>query len=165
MNFKFETLEKSHNRKAFSCGEALLDRYFYEQVTQDIKRRVTSCFVAVQDDVIAGFYTLASASIPMIELPEDLARRLPRYPVLPAIRIGRLAVDLEFQKQGVGSMLLIDAMHRALRAEAANYSVLVDAKNELAVAFYKHHGFISFASKKNVLFLPLATAKNLLQRR
>ena len=163
MTFRFEALDKRHNRDTFVCGEPALDRYFREQVTQDIKRRVTSCFVALQGETIAGFYTIASSSIPVMDLPEDIAKRLPRYPVLPAIRIGRLAVNSTFQKQGVGGLLLIDAMRRALRAEQANYTLVVDAKNDKAVKFYQHHGFTSLASNSRILILPLATAEKLLQ--
>lgn len=161
--FSLELLNKSHNRKNFSCGESALDRYFYEQVTQDIKRRITNCFVCVQDEKIAGFYTIASSSIPINDLPDELTKKLPRYPVVPAILIGRLAVDLQYQKQGIGSLLLIDVFKRSLHSDIANYAVLVDAKNESAIYFYRHHGFISFAHKENMLFLPLSTvAKKLI---
>ena len=157
MKFRIEQLG-SYSRNDFSCGEAALNRYFREQVTQDIKRHITNCFIALQGDVIAGFYTIASASIPVTDLPEDITRKLPRYPTLPAIRIGRLAVDGQFQKQGVGGLLIVDAVQRALRADAANFTLLVDAKNDGAVAFYQHHGFMSLASQPRTLFLPLATA-------
>jgi GNAT superfamily N-acetyltransferase len=137
-----------------------LDRYFHQQVTQDIRRRVTNCFVALDSGgaVIAGYYTLASGSIPTSELPAELARRLPRYPTLPAVRIGRLAVDLRFRRQGVGRLLLWDAASRALQADQANFTLLVDAKDDDAAKFYRHYGFIPFASAPRVLFLPLATA-------
>jgi ribosomal protein S18 acetylase RimI-like enzyme len=161
---RFEALG-AHDRRAFSSGIAELDRYFHQQVTQDIRRRVTSCFVAVTaDDAIAGYYTLASGSIPIAELPPELARRLPRYPTLPAVRIGRLAVDAKFRGQGFGRLLLWDATLRALRAEQANFTLLVDAKDDAAVAFYRHHGFVSFATAPRVLFLPLATAAKILDR-
>jgi ribosomal protein S18 acetylase RimI-like enzyme len=162
---RFEALA-AHDRSAFSSGVAELDRYFHQQVTQDIRRRVTSCFVAVtaDDNVIAGYYTLASGSIPIAELPPELARRLPRYPTLPAVRIGRLAVDTRFRGQGFGRLLLWDATLRALRAEQANFTLLVDAKNDAAVAFYRHHGFVPFATAPRVLFLPLATAAKILDR-
>jgi ribosomal protein S18 acetylase RimI-like enzyme len=156
---RFEPLAAHHDRRAFSCGVAELDRYFYQQVTQDIRRRVTNCFVAIApDDVIAGYYTLASASIPTNELPTDLARRLPRYPTLPAVRIGRLAVDLRFRGQGFGRLLLLDAANRALHADQANFTLLVDAKDDRAVEFYRHYGFIPFTTAPRVLFLPLTTA-------
>jgi ribosomal protein S18 acetylase RimI-like enzyme len=162
---RFEPLTAHHDRRAFSCGVTELDRYFHQQVTQDIRRRVTSCFVAVTgDDAIAGYYTLASGSIPITELPPDLARRLPRYPTLPAVRIGRLAVDVRFHGQGFGRLLLWDATVRALRAEQANFTLLVDAKDDAAVEFYRHHGFVSFATAPRVLFLPLATAAKILDR-
>jgi GNAT superfamily N-acetyltransferase len=171
------------DRSGFDCGEPALDRYFREQASQDMRRRIANCFVALaaegmaeavdgeegpgvqgrmDSSAVAGFYTLASASIPVRDLPEDLARRLPRYPVLPAIRIGRLAVDRRFQGQGIGSVLLIDAMQRALRADAAGFTLLVDAKHEQAAAFYRHHGFTDLDSRPGTLFLPLATAGRLL---
>jgi ribosomal protein S18 acetylase RimI-like enzyme len=155
-------LDDRLERGGFSCGENALDRYFRELVSQDVKRRVASCFVARHGTSVAGFYTLACASIPVLELPEGIIRRLPRYPALPAIRIGRLAVSTAFQGQGIGSVLLVDAMRRALRAEVAGFTLLVDAKSEHAAAFYEHHGFARLASQPGVLFLPLATAEKIL---
>jgi ribosomal protein S18 acetylase RimI-like enzyme len=162
---RFELLAAHHNRRAFSCGVPELDRYFHEQVTQDIRRRVTNCFLAITPDgAIAGYYTLASGSIPTSELPADLARRLPRYPTLPAVRIGRLAVDLRYRGQGFGRILLWDAAARAMQADQANFTLLVDAKDDRAVEFYRHHGFIHFVTAPRVLFLPLATAEKALDR-
>ena len=162
---RFEALAAHHDRRAFSCGVGELDRYFHQQVTQDIRRRVTSCFLAIApDEVIAGYYTLASAAIAVTELPPDLARRLPRYPTLPAVRIGRLAVDAKFRGQGLGRLLLWDAALRALRAEQANFTLLVDAKDDAAAGFYRHHGFVPFATAPRILFLPLATAAKILDR-
>jgi GNAT superfamily N-acetyltransferase len=161
---RIEALAAHHDRHAFSCGDPDLDRYFQQQVTQDIRRRVTNCYVATAgDDSVSGYYTLASGDVPAAELPIELARRLPRYPTLPAVRIGRLAVDLRFAGQGFGRLLLWDAIARALRSEQANFSVLVDAKNNEAAAFYCHHGFIPFATAPMVLFLPLATAAKILR--
>jgi GNAT superfamily N-acetyltransferase len=162
--WRFEPLDAHHSRPSFDCGVAELDRYFHQQVTQDIRRKVTSCFVAIADDgSIAGYYSLASASIPIGDLPLELARRLPRYPTLPAARIGRLAVDLRFRGRGLGGLLLIDAARRALRAEQANFSLLVDAKDDTAAAFYRHHGFLAFAGNPRMLFLPLATVARMLE--
>jgi ribosomal protein S18 acetylase RimI-like enzyme len=162
---RFEALAPTHDRRSFSCGVAELDRYFHQQVTQDIRRRITSCFVGIAEGaVIAGYYTLASASIPAAEIPADLARRLPRYPTLPAVRIGRLAVDAKYRGQGLGRALLWDAAARALRAEQANFSLLVDAKDDTAVEFYRHFGFEPFITAPRILFLPLATAAQVIEQ-
>ena len=157
--FRVEPLAAEHDRRAFSCGEPALDVYFQTQVTQDIRRHITNCFVAIEvaTDALAGFYTLAAASIPVHELPVELTKRLPRYPVLPAVRIGRLAVDKRFQGRKLGGALLADAAARALAAAPASLTLLVDAKNAAAVAFYEHHGFLRLASQPQSLFLPLAT--------
>ncbi|HEV2334301.1 MAG TPA: GNAT family N-acetyltransferase [Stellaceae bacterium] len=163
--YRCEALGAQHDRRSFACGVAELDRYFHQQVTQDIRRRMTSCFVAVavNSGAIAGYDTLASAGIPVSELPVDLLRRLPRYPTLPAVRIGRLAVDGAFRRRGLGELLLMDAAARADRAEQANYALLVDAKDDAAVDFYRRYGFTAYASNPRILFLPLATATSLLE--
>ena len=162
--FYLEALESSHDRAAFTCGEAQLDHYFQTQVTQDIRRRIANCFVAVEGMTrqVAAYYTIASASISTPDLPPDDARRLPRYPTMPAVRIGRLAVDQRYQGRGLGKALLADAAMKAMTAAPASFALLVDAKNEQAVNFYKHHGFRQLGSLPKVLFLPLATAEKVL---
>jgi ribosomal protein S18 acetylase RimI-like enzyme len=150
----------NHQRDQFSSGEEALDRYFKQQVTQDIRRHVTNCFVAVEvaTGIVAGYYAIAAASIPMPDLPDAITRKLPRYPSLPAVRVGRLAIDVRFQGRGLGGALLADAATRGLRAQAAAFAMLVDAKSEDAVRFYEHHGFQKLASQPRSLFLALATA-------
>jgi len=149
-----------HDRENFACGTEPLDRYLTSQVTQDVRRHVTNCFVAVEVEtgIIAGYYTVAAASIPTPDLPEVIIKKLPRYPSLPAIRVGRLAIDLRFQGKGLGGALLADAAARGLRAEAAAFAMLVEAKDDAAVAFYEHHGFERLASQPRSLFLALASA-------
>ena len=103
------------------------------------------------------YYTLASASLLLADLPVATAKKLPRYPSVPAVRMGRLAVDLGFRGQGLGSALLADALDRAARAEIAAYALVVEAKDDPAATFYKHHGFIALPDAPMTLFLPLAT--------
>lgn len=160
--FRVAPLDAKHARQNFHCGVAALDGYFQTQVTQDIRRRVTACFVAVQGATqIAGFYTLASSSVLLSALPETLARKLPRYPSIPVVRMGRLAVDQAFQSQGLGAALLSDALLRAARAEIAAFALVVDAKDATAARFYQHHGFIAMPTDPACCFLPLATVAGL----
>jgi ribosomal protein S18 acetylase RimI-like enzyme len=157
--FTFEPLGANHDRGAFSCGVPALDRYLQEFATQDVRRRVSNCFVALDvDGSIAGYYTFAATSIPLTELSSEQAKRLPRYPSLPACLVGRLAVDLRFRGQGLGGMLIVDAIARASRAEPAIFALVVDAKDEVALRFYEHLGFKHFASRSMTLFLPIAEA-------
>ncbi len=162
--FSICPLKAEHDRPAFACGHAALDRYLHSQASQDVRRKVANCFVAIAADVgaIAGYYTLAAASLPFNELPEAQAKKLPRYPVLPAALIGRLAVDRRWRGTGLGGALLFDALMRAARAEPAVFAVIVDAKDEQASAFYRHFGFAAFASRPLSLFLPIATAAKLM---
>ncbi len=156
--FRLALLDASHDRSGFDSGAPALDRYFKEQVTQDVRRRVASCFVALTEDQrIAGFYTLASASVPLTELTPEAIKKLPRYRAVPTVRMGRLAVDQAFKGQGLGGALLGDALTRAARSEIAAYALVVDAKDEPAAAFYRHHGFIALPDTPLTLFLPLAT--------
>jgi ribosomal protein S18 acetylase RimI-like enzyme len=162
--FRLLPLADEHDRKRFDSGSEPLDRYLREQVSQDIRRRVAACFVALADEQrIAGYYTLASASVPLDQLPAATAKKLPRYPSVPAVRMGRLAVDRAFKGQGLGGALLADALQRAANSEIAAYALIVDAKDESAAAFYRHHGFIALPSAALRLFLPLASVASLIR--
>lgn len=159
--FAIVPLTAAHDRSTFACGAEALDQYLRTQVTQDIRRRVTTCFLAVTpDERIAGYYTLASASLVLAALPPDTVRRLPRYPSIPAVRLGRLAVDRDFRGKGLGSALLADALARAARSEIAAFAMTVDAKDEPALRFYVHHGFIPLPDSPTSLFLPLAAVRS-----
>jgi GNAT superfamily N-acetyltransferase len=156
---RIEALSSAHDRKHFSSGVEPLDRYLRERATQDIKRRVSHCFVALDDsDLIGGYYTLAATSMPLTELSAEEAKRLPRYPLLPACLIGRLAVDQTVQGRRLGGALIMDAARRAAAAEPAIFALIVDAKDDKAVAFYEHLQFRRFASRPASLFLPMMTA-------
>jgi ribosomal protein S18 acetylase RimI-like enzyme len=158
--FRLAPLDAAHDRTAFNSDSAPLNRYLREQVTQDVRRRVAACFVALADGQrIAGYYTLASASLLLADLPASSSKKLPRYPTVPAVRMGRLAVDQAFKGQGLGGALLADALDRAARAEIAAYALMVDAKDESAAAFYRHHGFIALPDSPRTLFLPLAAVQ------
>ncbi|PYE21360.1 GNAT family N-acetyltransferase [Paraburkholderia silvatlantica] len=152
-------LDAHHDRSRFGCGSVALDRYLREQVTQDIRRRVAACFVMLDGNMVAGYYTLSAASVALADLPHDVARRLPRYPAVPAIRMGRLAVDLNYRGEGYGAALLVNALQRAAGSEIPAVALAVDAKDEQAAAFYRHFGFMPLTNDSLALFLPLATVK------
>jgi GNAT superfamily N-acetyltransferase len=161
--FRIEPLG-DHHRAAFSCGVETLDRYLREQATQDARKRAAAPFVLVTaENRIAGYYTLSSSIILAEDLPPETIKQLkwPRYPELPATLIGRLARDVTFRSQGIGGLLLVDALKRALRAEIASLAVIVDAKDDPARQFYLAHGFIPFPDTKNRLYLPMKTVENL----
>lgn len=164
-SFGIAALSPNHDKLAFSCGVDPLDRYLQTRATQDIRRRIANCFVATaaNSNTIAGYYTFSAASVPMLDLPSETAKRLPRYSVVPAALIGRLAIDRQYRGRGLGAALLFDAIARAARADTAIFAVLVDAKDDAASAFYRHHGFQPFAARPFTLFLPIGTALKLLE--
>ena len=159
-----EPLGPHHDRASFSCGEQSLDHYIRRQASQYVRRRVARFFVASGDppERIVGYYTVSAASFEKDNLSADLARRLPHYPV-PAAVIGRLAVDLRSQGSGLGEFLLLDAIHRIVRAgdTIGVYAVVVDALHDHASAFYERYGFVPFPSHPLRLYLPLRTFEQL----
>lgn len=165
--FRLEPLSDAHDRCLFNCGEEALDRYFRTQATQDIRRQVAKCFVAVEAATgrLAAYYTLSASSIPILDLPPEDAKRLPRYPTVPALRIGRLAVAGRFQGRALGGAMLADATSRALKGDAGAFMLVVDAKNDQAVAFYRRYEFRAVVSQPRTLFLPLTTAQKVLLKK
>jgi GNAT superfamily N-acetyltransferase len=158
-------LNKQHVRKDFDCGEQSLNEYLQRYANQDIRKRVNRVFVASCSDSteqVAGYYSLSAGSLIASSLPELHRRRLPRYPV-PIALLGRLAVSRDHQGQGIGSVLLADALQRTARASQvmAVYAVVVDALDEQAAKFYRQFGFIALPSQPLKLFLPMDSVAGL----
>jgi predicted GNAT family N-acyltransferase len=162
--YRIEPLGEEHDRAAFSCGVESLDRYLQKQAGQDSSKHVAAVFVITPNGrTIAGFYTLSAHVIGLGELPANIAKKLPRYPNVPATLLGRLAVSQEFRGQGMGELLLLDALKRVLlnSREIASAVVAVDAKDENARNFYLRYGFIPLPSQANRLFYPVKTIEKL----
>lgn len=157
-------LDRRHDRGAFRCGVEALDRYLREQASQDARRDVATVFVAEAQDTgaVHGFYTLSMAAVLLDRLPESLQRQMPRYPSVPAVRLGRLAVSLRARGTGLGAHLLMDAMARSLRSEVAWAAFLVDAKDDAARSFYTKCGFHSLLDDRSHLFVARKTIEPLL---
>ena len=155
-----------HNRKGFACGDAGLDEYLHRYASQSVRQRMVQLYVAAgETGRVLGYYTLSAASLRHQELPEAVARRLPNYPV-PAILIGRMASDRSAREAGqrVGSLLLIHALKRALRAAQVIgvQCVIVDSKPE-AVGFYRRFGFLALNADGLKYYLPIQTIQKMAQ--
>jgi GNAT superfamily N-acetyltransferase len=157
--FRLELLA-GQDRSTFDCGVHELNAYFHTRVTQDVRRHYATCFVAIdkQGGRIAGYYTLSMGSVSLQDLPDSLAKKLPRYPQAPVARLGRLAVDMNYQGQKLGGALLADTIYRTAHSEIAAYAIVVDAKDKSAAAFYEHFGFLKLGRSPLTLFLPLSEA-------
>ena len=150
---RVERLHAQHDRSGFICGKESLDQYFQWHVTQDARRHLATPFVMVMPDgAIGGFYTLSSTALRLDDLPEDVARRLPRYPLVPATLIGRLAIDRRYHGQGWGSLLFLDALCRCSHSDVASFAVIVDALDDEARDFYAHHSFLPLPDSPYRLF-------------
>jgi len=160
VTIRFESLSKKHDRSTFVCGVPALDDWFRARASQDERRNIARVFVALDDQGIPGFYSLSMFTLSLEDLPREIEGKLPRYKALPAALIGRLARHVRARGQGVGDLLLADAVTRVLGAaqSVAAFAIVVDAKDDAAIAFYRSFGFIQFPSTPNRLFLLASTA-------
>lgn len=157
-----EPLGSGHERGAFDCGDEALNRYLKQQARQDQDRHANVCWVLPDSEhrnTIRGYYTLSAYSVRLADLPQDMIKRLPRYPDVPAALLGRLAFDRTAQGQGLGEHLMLDAMSKVLTHSLAlgTAVLVVDAKHEKSAAYYRSHGFIAFPSAPLRLFMHLNT--------
>ncbi len=162
MSLSIELLDsKKHNRSTFHCGVDSLDDYIKTRASQELKKLVSTPYVLTDspERQVLGYYCLSSYSIASAELDESTAKKLPRYPLLPAIMLGRLAVDSGYQGKGYGDLLVADALKRSLELskQLASFAVVVDAIDQGAARFYQRHGFIEFPDDPLKFYLPIAT--------
>ncbi len=164
MTLRFALLDGSLERKNFCCGESVLDAYLRQQAAQDMKRGFATVIVATEEAApskVIGYYTLSAASLVLSDLPEAVLRRMPRYPDVPAVRLGRLAVSQDRQRQHIGSLLLLDSLYRACNTELAWAFFIVEAKNEQVANFYEKFQFSPFVNTKKHLWMPRRQAERL----
>jgi predicted GNAT family N-acyltransferase len=165
--YHVEALQTIHDRSSFDCGVPELDEYLHHQAGQDARRKVAAPFVMLnRQNAIVGYYTLSAYAVDGRQLPNATAKRLPRYPLLPATLLGRLALSRQCRGLGLGRLLLMDALLRSWKntAEVASMAVVVEARDESARAFYQHHEFVTLAEHPNRLFLEMATIDRLFRR-
>jgi len=164
MGYLTEPLLKSHNKASFKCGVRLLDNYLHKQAGQDVKRKLSACFILPDEsNNVKGYYTLSSASIKRAELTDDLTRILPpSYQDLPVTLLGRLAVDDHYKRLGIGELLLIDALKRSYDAtqSVASMAVVVDPIDESAARFYLKYGFVQLPASGK-MFITMKTVSKL----
>jgi predicted GNAT family N-acyltransferase len=165
-HFYFEPLGNQHDRAAFSCGIPALDNYLKTQARQDCEKKLAAVFILTPDGKsVSGYYTLSQYSIELDEVPESIAKKLTRQPLVPATLIGRLARTNALEGQRIGERLLMDALYRSLlnSQQVASWAVVVDAKDERAVTFYEHFGFIRLPKVPKRLFLPMKTIEKMFE--
>jgi len=167
MTYLTETLQSIHEKEKFSSGNELLDMYLHTQANQDIKRKLSVCFVMKESEnnLVKGYYTLSNNSIPLHIIPESIQKKLPQsYKSIPTILLGRLAIDAKFQGQGLGQLLLIDALKRCheISRSIGSFAVIVDPTDQKAEFFYKKYGFIKLPDSGK-MFLSMKTINQLFQ--
>jgi predicted GNAT family N-acyltransferase len=160
-----ESLNALHQKSDFSCGNEMLDTYLHKQASQDVKRKLAVCFVINEKDTnqIKGYYTLSNNSIPLSHIPNNLQGKLPRsYESIPTILMGRLAVDNRFKGQGIGKLILVDALKRSweIAKTIGSYALVVDPINQDAENFYLKYGFIKLPDSGK-MFISMKTIDQL----
>ena len=156
-----EPLGKQHDRAGFHCGVESLDLYLKTQASQDMRRKANAVFVLAPRESpnrIAGYFTLCAYALAPGTVPEAVSKHIPRYPMVSATLLGRMALSREFQGRGLGSNLLAKALKKAFSnaAQVGSSMVVVDVIDEKAANFYKTHGFIPLPESKR-LILPMQT--------
>ena len=156
-NLAVRPLEAGHKRQEFTCGEASLDCHLTSQAGQDARRRAAGVFVLVDataPDEVLGYYTLAALSLAHGDVPESARQRLPRYPQVSVTLVGRLAVAEVRQGQGLGAVLLLDALGRcyATAATVGSSIIVVEAIDARAAAFYAAFGFLRLPDSGRLIF-------------
>jgi predicted GNAT family N-acyltransferase len=158
---------QKHDRSNFCCGQETLDTYIRKQASQDLKKRVLTVFVLIDDPEtsVLAYYTLSAYTIDIAALDEPFAKRLPRYPALPATLLGRLAVDNSQKGKRFGELLLIDSLKKSLDAsiQVASLAVIAEALDESALSFYLKYGFQPFKQEPMKLYLPMKSVEMLCQ--
>lgn len=158
-------LDDGHDRAGFTCGVESLDRYLRTQAGQDVRRRANGVFVLAdraEPARVLGYYTLCATALAPGDVPEAARRHIPRYPLVSATLIGRLAVTRDRQGRRLGAVLLADALRRALASAqtVGSSMIVVDALDEGAAAFYAAHGFVRLPDSLR-LVLPMRTVERL----
>jgi predicted GNAT family N-acyltransferase len=158
---------RMHIRSNFCCGKESLDNYIRKQASQDLKRRVSTVFVLIDDPQlnVLAYYTLSSYTVNITVLDEAFARQLPRYPVLPATLLGRLAVDNSQKGKRFGELLLVDALKKSLDAamQVSSLAVVSEALDDQALSFYLKYGFQQFRQEPMKLYFPMKSVEELCQ--
>lgn len=166
--YSIELLNQTHEKSFFSCGIDSLDDFLKTQASQQAKKNLSVTYVLLEKSIlkVIGYYSLSSTSISLDLLPKDVAKKLPRYPSLPATLLGRLAVDKAYQSKKLGKILLYDALKKSLEYSrvVGSMAVIVDAINDSANAFYEKFGFIKLSNCKDKLFLPTLTIRILVEK-
>ena len=159
MSFITVPLDSAHKKENFNCGKGLLDAYLHKQAKQDVKRRLSACFILPDENEIKGYYTLSTAALDRRLLPQEIIKKIPHScSDLPAILLGRLAVSKNYQGRGLGEFMLMDALKRSyfISMQVGSMAVIVDPLDEEAVKFYEKYDFISLPDSGK-MFLPMAT--------
>lgn len=149
-------LDRTHAVEDFSCGVDALDRYLVRFALTNQANGSTQTYVAVRGVKVVGYYSLAVGAVAHAGAPPRVVKGLARHPV-PVMLLARLAIDESSKGQGLGAMLLHDALTRTLAAAdiAGIRAVIVHAKDDKAKRFYEHFNFDPSPTDPYHLFLLL----------
>ena len=162
---RLELLDANHNRNNFDCGSEALNQYLQRTARQHDQKGISRTFVLVDTErpqIVIGFFTLALCEISTRIIPSKWAKKYPT--IVAGVKLARLAVDKSYQRQGIGKILMIEAMKKALiiADNAGVIGLFVDAKDEVAKSYYNRYGFVELKDHPLKMFLPLATVREII---
>lgn len=165
---KIEPLSKSHHRKTFDCGtHTALNLFLQQQARQQAEKGISRTFVLVHDNKphdIIGYFSLILTEVKSHRLPEPFSQKYPQ--IIAGVKLARLAVDIAHQKQGIGTILLVEAMRKSLviAENAGVIGLFVDAKDASAKQYYCQYGFETMQDNQLELFLPFKLVKQMVEQ-
>lgn len=164
--YKITHLHGLHQKESFDCGQVALNLYLRNQAGQDVRRSVSAVFALTDKNgfAVLGYYTLCSTTIQIKDLPANIAKKMPKYTLLPATLLGRLAIDQKHQGQGLGRYLLFNAFERAFYStrDVGSIGLVVNAKDEAAIYFYTKNNFVAYPESRDQLFLPMSSIERVI---
>jgi GNAT superfamily N-acetyltransferase len=160
---RIEPLDRKHDRAAFKCGDHRLDNFIQKTAARQQENDIARVYVACldQENAVTGYYAINAHSIDATTLLEEVRKKLPSYPTIPAIYLSKLGVQEDHQGKGLGSRLMAHAFRRCVESSdiAAAHFIVLDALNEKAATLYRKLGFVDLPGHDERMIIKMAVVR------
>jgi GNAT superfamily N-acetyltransferase len=158
VTFRVVALDQAHNLTTFRSGNVELDRWLREHARSATSQGTRTYVLVDEHEAVVGYFAITPHIVERREAPKRIGRGAPRQ--IPAILLAKLALSEDLHGQGLGAELLVRALRTILEAArvAGGKLIVVDAIDDAAVAFYRHHDFVVLPDPSDRLVMKLSTA-------